>query len=928
MSFRVQRKHIQRSIDDNYYHFSFYIAIQMNTIPSESDSIPPPRGSLCLPGSSPPTTTTTTTVPQQQHLLLEASPSWESVSTFFLGRPPRFSSTTTVSTRKLIQEILEEPHIDQHMPDLHYTVSLLLALLLTTTLSCLSALDAKNQCASVDGYEAYSSSTSSSSGNHYYHYYDDLVESEEDESITFWELLQEKHNCLQMFRLVMIPVCSVTWVCGLLALMLIRRHHVSEADYCHTRMERRLLVHRLHLHQCLRLSVILTPVLLAWSFGIVAFMLSPRETTEGENPYRSLAAVDDMGHIGQNANLYYLSWISVGLSTALVYQIGVDTIRQYQLYRAERQAGAVSVGDVEAMLSSLTALQLETFRETRATWYQSMYRLRIRTGIWTSALLTVLVVMTSSWHIWRAVLIPAAKSNNPAGSSIRFRDVCQALQGMSEIPPEMCPRTAFSLFSGMMAAMLCMGAISMHVAARTGAAQVVDKQMSMNVRSASTSKFGGTHIPLRSELILAVILSNLLGMNAVLATGVQGPAATVGNLYYASWIGFLLCLRISLGCLEEMANLEHEEDDTQTNSALPDYVSAEEEERSGKSETSRLSGLVPESSTDLLENDRALRTRMYLSLAICSTACSASALDAAMNQSHTIVMTQNFVIYAPSTVAVICACQFLLCLRARSYMIVSQLWFGGVLSVVVFCICMASLVLNMHSESSWAVDGIGDIEIANLYYFTWASMIIAGMQMASYINIFFGKKSKDYVTVVWLAICKVCFVLLGAGYHVWHTISDTCNVDDIHLDKVTFCSKTIFAIGVALSGLFVAGMVAMGRISLAMFWPNFSTKLRAHVEMIVSFLLMMLFGMAVVLITGIGGPGQSVGDMYYSVWLCFFVTIGLAVTCLKQIQEVDGVVVERTQEDKATEMTSMYTPPPIHLPAPTKLGRPPLPSIS
>jgi hypothetical protein len=855
----------------------------MNTI--QSDAIP--RGPVPLPTSSPPT------IPQH---LLEASPSWESVSTFFLGKPPRFSATT--STRKLVQEILEEPHIDQ--PDLYYTVSLLLALLLTTTLSCLSALDAKNQCASVDGYEVYSE------------FYDDTLA--DSESITFWERLQEKHNCLQMFRLVMIPVCSVTWVFGLLALVLIRRHHVEAG---HT-MDR-LLVHRLHLHQCLRLSVILTPVLLAWSFGIVAFMLSPRETTEGENPYRSLAAVDNMGHIGQNANLYYLSWISVGLSTALVYQIGVDTIRQYQLYRAERQVGAVSVGDVEAMLSSLTALQLETFRETRATWYQSLYRMRIRTGIWTSALLTALVVMTSSLHIWRAVLIPAAKSN--AGSSVRFRDVCEALQGVSEIPPELCPRTAFSLFSGMVAAMLCMGAISMHVSARTGAAQVVDKQMSM--RSTST-KFGGTHIPLRSELIMAVLLSNLLGLNAVFATGVQGPAATVGNLYYASWIGFLLCLRISLGCLEEMANLEHEEDETQTNSTLPDYVSADEEERSRKSENSRSSGFVPESSTDLLENDRALRTRMYMSLAICSTACSASALDAAMNQSHTIVMAQYFVIYAPSTAAVICACQFLLCLRARSYMIVSQPWFGGVLSVVVFCICMASLVLTMHSESSWAVDRIGDIEIANLYYFTWASMIIAGMQMASYINSFFGKKAKDYITVVWLAICKVCFVLLGAGYHVWHTISDTCNVDDIHLGKVTFCSKTIFAIGVALTGLFVAGMVAMGRILLTMFWPNFSTKIRAHVEMIVSFFLMMLFGMAVVLITGIGGPGQSVGDMYYSVWLCFFVTIGLALTCLKQIQEVDGA--ERTQEDKATEMTTMYAPP-VNWPPPTRLGRPPLPSI-
>lgn len=846
-----------------------------------------------------PRPSTKTTIPQH---LLDASPSWESVSTFFLGKVSAGTNTST-STQKLVQEILQEPQMD--LPDAKYTMHLLLALMLTTTLACFSALDAKNQCINLDGYDVAMYDQLYDDGWYAYN------------SNTFWERLQEKHNCLQMFRWVMIPVTVCTLSFGVVALVHIRLHYV-QADQTDV-----LEVYRGHLHQCVRLFFIALPILVGWSYGIIAIMLSPRDSTDGENPYRSLAAVDHMGHIGQNANLYYLSWFSVGLSIAVVYQIGVDTLRQLRRYRAERHVGAVNVGDVEAMLSSLTTIQLETFRESRATWYQSLYRLRIRTGIWTAALLTALVVMTSSAHIWRAVLIPTAESTY--AGTVRFRDVCGALQGASEIPPELCVRTAFSLFSGLVAALLCMSAILMHVSARNGAAQVVDKQMSLR---SNNSKFGGTHIPLKSELILAVILSNLLGLNAVFATGVQGPAATVGNLYYASWIGFLLCLRICLGCLEEMANLEHEED-TLNGKGFGHYVSADEEEKSRQSETSRASGIVPENSTDLLENDRAQRTRMYMSLTICSTACSASALDAAINQSHTIVMTQSFVIYAPSVVAVICACQFLLCLRARSYIVLSQLWLGGVLSIVTFCLCMASLVLTMHSESSWAVNKIGDIEIANLYYFTWASIIIAALQMASYSNTYFGKKQKDYVTVVWVAICKVCFVLLGSGYHVWHTISETCTVDDVRLHTVTFCSKTIFAIAVAVISMCIAGLVALTRILITMFWPTFSINVRAHVEMLVSFLLVLLFGMAVVLITGIGGPGQSVGDMYYSTWLCFFVTIGLAVACLDQIRHVrDNDAVEPSKQVEVTEMKSMYTPPEgIHLPS-SRSGRPPISPIS
>ena len=840
--------------------------------------------------------------------LLDASPSWESVSTFFLSHIPILPSTSS-STHKLVQEILQETPIDQ--PDATYTFHLLIALFLTTILAYFSALDAKNQCASIDGYIDQQQQQQDPS------FYDDDFWANASLN-SFWERLQEKHNCLQMFRWVVIPVTAVTCTTTSVAILFIRCHrpHPDPRDIVAAR--------RHHLHQCLRLCALLPLVLLAWSYGIIAIMLSPRDTTEGENPYRSLAAVDHMGHIGQNANLYYFSWISIGLSVAVVYQIGVDTIRQYQRYHAERLMGSESVGDVEAMLSSLTVMQLETFRETRATWYQSLYRLRIRTGIWTAALLSSLVVMTSSVHIWRAVLIPTAKTY---AGTVRFRHVCEALQGASEIPPELCVRTAFSLFSGMLAALLCIGALLMHVAARTGAAKVVDTKMRIKSNS---SKFGGTHIPLRNELILAIALSNLLGLNAACATGVQGPAATVGNLYYASWIGFLLCLRISLGCLEELANLEDEEGGKQGNKAFDDIISMDEEERSKKSESSRTSGIVPESTTDLLENDRAQRTRMYMSLTICTTVCSASALDAAMNQSHTVVMSQLFVMYAPSAAAVICACQFLLCLKSRSYLIVSRLWFGGVLSVVTFGICMASLVLTMHSESSWAVDKIGDIEIANLYYFTWASIIIAGLQMASYMNSFFGKSQKDYVTVVWLAICKVCFVLLGAGYHVWHTISDTCTVENIHLYTVTFCSKTLFAISISLIGMFVAGSVALTRILMTMFWPTFSIKIRCYVEMIVSFIMMLLFGMAVVLITGIGGPGQSVGDMYYSTWLCFFVTIGLVLVCLEQIRQVDGgKTVAVPQENEATEMTTMsYHPPTPSVRPPRRPGRPPLPSLS
>jgi len=61
--------------------------------------------------------------------------------------------------------------------------------------------------------------------------------------------------------------------------------------------------------------------------------------------------------------------------------------------------------------------------------------------------------------------------------------------------------------------------------------------------------------------------------------------------------------------------------------------------------------------------------------------------------------------------------------------------------------------------------------------------------------------------------------------------------------------------------------------------------------MVVSFFLMLLFGVAVATITGIGGPGQSVGDMFYATWLTFLVTIGVVIVCYTEIsKEEDGAV--------------------------------------
>lgn len=182
-----------------------------------------------------------------------------------------------------------------------------------------------------------------------------------------------------------------------------------------------------------------------------------------------------------------------------------------------------------------------------------------------------------------------------------------------------------------------------------------------------------------------------------------------------------------------------------------------------------------------------------------------------------------------------------------------------------FLVWLVDLIITMHSHHSWAVNAIGDIKIANLYYFSWASIVTAGLHMSTFLAKVFGVHDKDYMTVVWAAIYKVSAVILSASYHIWHNIQGSCSLQDIQASyAIDFCSRTVFAIMVSLVGIAIAGVVVLTRVSITLCCPAFPSRIRSHVEMIIACFLVLVFGVAVALITGIGGPGQSVGDLYYA----------------------------------------------------------------
>ena len=61
----------------------------------------------------------------------------------------------------------------------------------------------------------------------------------------------------------------------------------------------------------------------------------------------------------------------------------------------------------------------------------------------------------------------------------------------------------------------------------------------------------------------------------------------------------------------------------------------------------------------------------------------------------------------------------------------------------IITIWVCNLIITLYSYSSWAVNELCEVEMANLYYFTWAVAVNGDLLFASYLKKKFNVKSKD-----------------------------------------------------------------------------------------------------------------------------------------------------------------------------------------
>ena len=248
--------------------------------------------------------------------------------------------------------------------------------------------------------------------------------------------------------------------------------------------------------------------------------------TQGDE-ISSLGAVNSMGEVGTNANLFYFSWISFFLSASLCYAFSCSPF-----------------------VHNKNSLDITSNKKL------SIYSYRLRMGTWISMTICCFVVVTASTKIWREIV---AYREYRIGqityddATILDDDFWSILLENDDNPfyskflPIMFDRTKIALNMGLTGAIISFGAIFAHWF--VGQSDV------------------GLPLALWIELILSFLQFLLFGIAGWFVTGTGGPAQSVGVLYYSTMAIILLSLRIFIGCVEEVVeahvpvNISEDEND-------------------------------------------------------------------------------------------------------------------------------------------------------------------------------------------------------------------------------------------------------------------------------------------------------------------------------------------------------------------------------
>lgn len=197
-------------------------------------------------------------------------------------------------------------------------------------------------------------------------------------------------------------------------------------------------------------------------------------------------------------------------------------------------------------------------------------------------------------------------------------------------------------------------------------------------------------------------------------------------------------------------------------------------------------------------------------------------------------------------------------------------WPEGTVSTIVLALWAAGMAAIMNPDNFQAVDEGGSIFNANLYFFSWSSLAAAVWIFCSFVTIqaYFKRMEDDSAPpnmTKWYLLVAASFVVMMSSIRIYRADANMCNEGE----SSSYCNRVRYALSLGTVA------VIFGVIDIIM--TNLG-KMTVYPEAGLSFLLFVLYIAGISVITfGAGkGPGTNIGNLYFSTWLGFVLTMFLA----------------------------------------------------
>ncbi|GKY97816.1 hypothetical protein MPSEU_000739700 [Mayamaea pseudoterrestris] len=245
--------------------------------------------------------------------------------------------------------------------------------------------------------------------------------------------------------------------------------------------------------------------------------------------------------------------------------------------------------------------------------------------------------------------------------------------------------------------------------------------------------------------------------------------------------------------------------------------------------------------------------------------------------------------------SVVCLSMILSVVSVGMYLMMRSVFVGEMfemgLTILLLAFWGAGLPVIMNPNNIIAVDKLGFVENANLYFSSWMSLAAIVYIFGSLAQEYTGMSVRDVApnrkNGLWYGLCASSIVVMATSVRLF--TSRQCG-DDLQ-GSTRYCKRTKFAISVGAIS-FVASAVIAYLLSMG---------LSGIMEFIACCFLLFLWCFGVGFITFGSAPGSVIGNLYFATWVSFVLVVVLFGQSFRAFMSPAAAQTEESQEQQSGE---------------------------